>query len=184
MGRQPPHVALDRIAEKGAILTWIKVDHDLRFIRIDKYTYYGVIMMFKVARSAMSIAAMVLTAATVANADSISSAKIGPQPTQLAALAPPAGEAPNSISLPPVVVHPNDGEASIWRSGPRTGWTPRVAAPHFRVWAGYDLAVALHPYTSGIGPCPEGSNGAGSGCSPGHGEVIRPSHYERGPFTD
>jgi hypothetical protein len=57
-----------------------------------------------------------------------------------------------------------------------------VRATHFRVWAGYDADVALHPYTSNCGPCPEGQ--IGTGCGESHGTMIKPSKYERSPFTD
>ena len=50
-----------------------------------------------------------------------------------------------------------------------------VSAPKhdYHVPPGFDVDVALHPYTSGLGPCPEGA--LGSGWKTG---IIKPSHYE------
>lgn len=86
---------------------------------------------------------------------------------------------------------PDNGAATV-TSPPSIAILPPASIPsesptntrndHFRVWPGYDSDVALHPYTSNMGPCPEGI--LGSGCSPAHGEIIKPSHYERAPFTN
>ncbi|MGA8398649.1 MAG: hypothetical protein WB697_02085 [Stellaceae bacterium] len=57
-----------------------------------------------------------------------------------------------------------------------------VTAPHYRVPAGYDADVALHPYTSGLGPCTEGAVPS-QGCHHPTGHPIPPSHYNRPPFT-
>jgi len=73
------------------------------------------------------------------------------------------GAAAAAATLPEVVVHPrNPG--------------------HYRVPAGYDSNVALHPYTSGLGPCPEGANPS-QGCHHPTGNPIPPSHYEQAPFN-
>ena len=65
------------------------------------------------------------------------------------------------------------------------GYTTRAApgrsAPHYRVPAGYDADVALHPYTSGLGPCPQGATPS-QGCHHPTGHPIPPSHYDRPPF--
>jgi hypothetical protein len=45
---------------------------------------------------------------------------------------------------------------------------------HYEVPADFDSNVALHPYTSGLGPCPHGGPGK-CVCS----EVIPPSRYNR-----
>lgn len=55
-------------------------------------------------------------------------------------------------------------------------------SPHYRVPAGYDADVALHPYTSGLGPCTEGATPS-QGCHHDTGHPIPPSHYERPPFN-
>ena len=57
-----------------------------------------------------------------------------------------------------------------------------VTAPHFRVPAGYDADVALHPYTSGLGPCPQAA-APDQGCHHSTSQPIPPSHYDRPPFT-
>lgn len=138
--------------------------------------------MQQIVSRALPIATIVLIAATGIRADPLPSAEVDPLPLQLAALPPAKDEPRNLVSLPAIVVRPMPNAASIWGSSPRAGHPQAVVAPHFRVWTGYDVAVALHPYTSGMGPCPEGS--CGSGCLPEKGEVIRPSHYERSPFSD
>jgi hypothetical protein len=55
-------------------------------------------------------------------------------------------------------------------------------APHYRVPAGYDGDVALHPYTSGLGPCTQAAV-PDQGCRHATGHPIPPSHYDRPPFT-
>ena len=57
-----------------------------------------------------------------------------------------------------------------------------VTPPHYRVPAGYDTDVAMHPYTSGFGPCAEGASPS-QGCHNATSHPISPSHYERPPFT-
>jgi hypothetical protein len=52
---------------------------------------------------------------------------------------------------------------------------------HYKVPPGYDADGSLHPYTSGIGPCPEGASPS-TGCT--HpSTLIAPSSYERPPFN-
>lgn len=68
-----------------------------------------------------------------------------------------------AVTLPEIVVHPRN-------------------PPHFTVPAGYDADAALHPYTSGLGPCPEGASPA-QGCRHPTGNPIPPSRYERAPFN-
>ena len=109
-------------------------------------------------------------------------AKAGPDtPATQLAYAPPAHEVP-TIALPDITVFPREAHPYTSSLGPRASSWTTVRAPHFRVWPGYDSDLTLHAYTSAIGPCPEGQNG--SGCSPPHGSIIAPSHYERRPFTD
>ena len=51
---------------------------------------------------------------------------------------------------------------------------------HYVVPPGYDADVALHPYTSGLGPCTEGAVPS-TGCR--HPKVlIQPSNYDQPPF--
>jgi hypothetical protein len=80
-----------------------------------------------------------------------------------AQIAPPPG---NWMTLPDVNVQS--------RPGPNPG--------HYRVPAGYDADVALHPYTSGIGPCTEGAV-PDQGCRHPAKTPIPPSHYEQPPFN-
>jgi len=82
----------------------------------------------------------------------------------VAQIAPPPG---SPVTLPPVTVQ-----------GQRV---PNPNPHHYQVPAGYDSDVTLHPYTSGIGPCPEGPQ-PDTGCwRPTR--RIQPSHYERPPFN-
>jgi hypothetical protein len=69
---------------------------------------------------------------------------------------------PATATLPDVIVHQNTG--------------------HWTVPAGYDSDVAMHPYTSGIGPCTEGA-APSQGCHHSTGNPISPSRYERPPFN-
>lgn len=57
-----------------------------------------------------------------------------------------------------------------------------IYTQHYRVPVGYDADVAMHPYTSNIGPCPEGA-APSQGCSHPTGTPIQPSHYDHAPFT-
>ncbi len=109
-----------------------------------------------------------VSAATVAALALAACSEIAVPGPQVAAL-PPGAEA--SDVTPPAVTAP---------TGPRASSSGTVRSDSFQVWVGYDADVALHPYTSGVGPCPEGTLGAG--CDPLHGQVIRPSSYERAPF--
>jgi hypothetical protein len=52
-----------------------------------------------------------------------------------------------------------------------SGNAPR--ADHYEVPLDFDGDVASHPYTSGLGPCPDG--GMGARCP----NTIPPSHYNR-----
>lgn len=108
-------------------------------------------------------------------------AEIRPAAAQLAALGSQSAT-PTLLTLPPVTAYPRKVEPHAPDLGPRAASVGALRVPHFRVWDGYDLDVALHPYTSRIGPCPEGSNG--SGCGQPAGQVIKPSRYEQTPFTD
>jgi hypothetical protein len=54
--------------------------------------------------------------------------------------------------------------------------------PHYQVPAGYDADVAMHPYSSGLGPCPDNAQPA-QGCHHPESTPIPPSRYDRPPFT-
>ena len=133
-------------------------------------------------KSAVFSAAMFTGVALVACADPAQRADVGSARTQIAAL-PSDGEASNSIPPSTVAAEgPAYYDPYTTGLGPRASSANTVKAEHFRVWAGYDGDVALHPYTSNVGPCAEGQNG--TGCDRPTGKVIQPSHYERPPFTD
>jgi hypothetical protein len=56
-----------------------------------------------------------------------------------------------------------------------------IPLQHFKVPAGYDANVSMHPCTSGLGPCTEHHD---LGCGPSsRGWVIKSSHYEQSPFN-
>jgi|SRR5579863_636045 len=67
-----------------------------------------------------------------------------------------------STNIPDVVVHQETG--------------------HWTVPAGYDSDVAMHPYTSGLGPCTEGASPS-QGCHHSTGNPLPPSRYDRPPFN-
>jgi hypothetical protein len=113
-------------------------------------------------------AAILIRITAAANASPVPEQSPGPQFVALT----PGNWAATVISPPSIVNLP---PASIPRESPAG-----TRNDHIRVWPGYDSDVALHPYTSNMGPCPEGLLGAG--CSPTHGDIIPPSHYERAPF--
>ncbi len=112
-------------------------------------------------------------AATVANGSS-GSGPLGSCQSpgrEVAALPPANPAAPNSVTLP---------EVNVFGPAPRPGYymAPYVNAfgyktmvEHYQVPPGYDADVALHPYTSGIGPWP----------GPGATMIVvrTPSHYNR-----
>lgn len=88
------------------------------------------------------------------------------------------------LKLPEVVVHPQSWsyDPYVHGQGPRASSMDRIKPEHFTVPVGYDFNVALHPYTSGIGPCTEGASPS-QGCRHPTGNPIPPSHYERAPFN-
>ena len=95
---------------------------------------------------------------------------VAPTATQIAALA-LGGASANAIALPDLAVYASESQPYTSGFSPRGGSENTVRATHFQVWAGYDASVALHPYTSNIGP--------GTEAAP-----IQHSRYERAPFTD
>lgn len=130
-------------------------------------------------KSASLGAAVLATIATVANAPALAA-----DPMQQVAQAP---RAVGAVMLPPVVVHPQP--PASWYDDPYTsGRTERSSSLnhrqfyHYKVPVGYDSNVAMHPYTSGFGPCTEGASPA-QGCRHPTSNPMPPSHYERPPFN-
>ena len=120
-------------------------------------------------RSAMVSAAM-FTGIAMAYAGPMPLSDAEAAATQLAALA-PGRASPGAAKLPNLTVDPRESQPYTSGLSPRGGTANTVRAAHFQVWGGYDASVALHPYTSNIGPGPEAAR-------------IQPSRYERAPFTD
>ncbi len=116
------------------------------------------------------VSAAMFTGIATAYADPVRLSDAKPAATWLAAVAP--GDAPpNAIALPDLIVYAPESQPYASGFSPRGGSANTVRAAHFHVWAGYDASVALHPYTSNIGP--------GTEAAP-----IQPSRYERAPFTN
>ncbi|HVH81246.1 MAG TPA: hypothetical protein VM782_17740 [Stellaceae bacterium] len=93
----------------------------------------------------------------------------------------------SSATLPEVVVRPPTQDPQSYdpyTSGiaGRPSSMNHIYTQHYRVPVGYDADVAMHPYTSNIGPCPEGA-APSQGCSHPTGTPIQPSHYDHAPFT-
>jgi len=131
-------------------------------------------------KSASLGVAMLAAVVTVANASADAA-----EPMQQVAQT--AGAAAGAVTLPEVVVHPSPQPG--WYYDPYTSGRAQrpsslnhVPFQHYKVPIGYDAAVAMHPYTSGFGPCTEGANPA-QGCRHPTGNPIPPSHYERAPFN-
>jgi len=86
-----------------------------------------------------------------------------------------ASQGPGAIALDPPAAH-NPASISVARTlSLRVSSENTVRSEHYEVPPDYDSNVALHPYTSGLGPCPQGGPGKLS-CS---SEVIPPSHHNR-----
>lgn len=120
-------------------------------------------------RFAVVSAAMVTGIAT-AYAGPVPRSDAGSAPTQIAVLA-PGRVSSSAMALPNLTVFSPESQPHTSGFSPRGASANTVRASHFQVWGGYDASVALHPYTSNIGPGPEAA-------------PIQPSHYERTPFTD
>jgi len=108
------------------------------------------------ARSAALGAAILTLGALAANADPVGRTNTAATPPQISAL--PSSTPVPVIQLPPVNV---------------PGYVPST---HYQVPPGYDADVAMHPYTSGLGPCTEGASPS-QGCHHDTGKPISPSHY-------
>jgi hypothetical protein len=72
-----------------------------------------------------------------------------------AALAPMAA----AFSTPAMALGPKASGGNSW---------PDKQAPHYQIPSDYEANVAMHPYTSGAGPCQQGHS---QGCT------LAPSHY-------
>lgn len=119
---------------------------------------------------AMIFAAMITAASTNANAtdrsQQVSQAGTG---------------ATVAMTLPEVVIRPRPDTS--WYYNPYTsGHAQRPSSlnhipyQHYKVPTGYDADVAMHPYTSRLGPCIDASD-------PGRCPPVPLSHYERPPFN-
>jgi hypothetical protein len=84
---------------------------------------------------------------------------------------PAAPSTSSSITLPEVTVY---APYSCHGRGPRVSSCGTIRNEHYEVPLGFDANVAMHPYTSGMGPWP----------GPGTWVIIDkpPSHYERWPW--
>jgi hypothetical protein len=116
------------------------------------------------------VSVVMFTGIAIAYADPVQISDVGTAATQIAALA-ASDASPNTIALPDLAAYAPESQPYMNGFSPRGGSANTVRATHFQVWAGYDASVALHPYTSNIGPGPEAA-------------PIQPSRYERAPFTD
>ncbi len=131
----------------------------------------------------MGLAATVFAAAiTAAHADSTIQTGAPSVSQQVAETVVP------SVSLPPVeVVRPRPQpswyyDPYVTGRGQKASSLEHIPYQHFTVPVGYDKDVTMHPYTSLIGPCPEGASPS-QGCRHDTGKPITPSHYERAPFN-
>ena len=85
-----------------------------------------------------------------------------------------AGQEPTAIAI-------DQNAAQNWASQPvvstfslRVSSHSTARTEHYQVPPDFDSDVTLHPYTSPLGPCPQGGPGKVA-CS----EMIPPSHYNR-----
>jgi len=86
-----------------------------------------------------------------------------------------ASQGPAAIAIGPSTAR-NPAPMTVARTfSLRVSSENAVRAEHYEVPPDYESNVALHPYTSGLGPCPQGGPGK-LACS---SEVIPPSHYNR-----
>ena len=134
----------------------------------------------------ISLKSASLGVAILATITAIANAPAGAAgPTQQVAQT--AGAVAGAVALPEVVVHPRPQPA--WYYDPYTSGRAQrpsslnhIPFEHYKVPVGYDTAAAMHPYTSGFGPCTEGANPS-QGCRHPTGTPMPPSHYERAPFN-
>ena len=119
---------------------------------------------------------MLTAVATAAHADPVNQPDAPKQIAQTPAAA--------ALKLPQVVVHPDSWyyDPYVGGRGQKASSMDHIKSEHFVVPTGYDADVTMHPYTSLLGPCPEGANPS-QGCRHPTGTPITPSHYERPPFN-
>jgi hypothetical protein len=117
---------------------------------------------------------------TIANPPSSSSPLSSSQPPrrELAAL-PPANAvpAPNRVTLPQVTVFGFKIDPRPYSSsgvGPRVSSFGTVRTEHYQVPEDFDANIAMHPYTSGIGPWPGPGSWGPLDKSPSHNNRRRP----------
>jgi hypothetical protein len=95
------------------------------------------------------------------------------------------GGAPSAtVTLPQVTISPAAPYGSLYD----TGHSVKASSEHFipasryQVPTGDDTMAAMHPYTTGLGPCTMNASPA-QGCHHDTSNPIPPSHYERAPFS-
>jgi hypothetical protein len=137
-------------------------------------------MSISLKSASLGVAMLAAAIVTAANAR----ADAGTPMQQVAQI---AGAAAGAVTLPEVMVHPSPQPG--WYYDPYTSGRAQrpsslnhIPFQHYNVPAGYDAAVAMHPYTSGFGPCIMGATPA-QGCRHPTGDPVPPFHYERPPFN-
>ena len=130
-------------------------------------------------KSASLGAAVLAAIAVVANAPAHAA-----EPTRQVAQIP---RAVGTVTLPPVVVRrqpPASWYDDLYTSGRAERPSSLSHRPfyHYKVPVGYDSNMAMHPYTSGFGPCAEGASPS-QGCRQPTSNPMPASHYERPPFN-
>jgi hypothetical protein len=129
--------------------------------------------LLKNTASVIAGTAMTIVLAYIAFTDPAQGADTATVQNQVAA-------APTTVTLPTIVVHPVPDQSWYYDPytsghGPRPSSMHTMKAEHYKVPPGYDANVALHPYTSNFGPCPNGGTGL---CS-----RAASSYYEIWPFN-
>jgi hypothetical protein len=133
-----------------------------------------------IGKSMVLGAALLAGSVAAGNANPVCRANTGscePSGQYFASFPTPAAPSTSSgITLPEVTVYAPYSYApySCHGLGPRVSSCGTIRNEHFEVPLGFDANVAMHPYTSGIGPWP----------GPGTWQIIEkpPSHYERWPW--
>lgn len=84
-----------------------------------------------------------------------------------------ASQGPTAVAISPPEAQ-NPASISVARTlSLRVSSEHAVRADHYEVPPDYDNNTGLHPYTSGLGPCPHGGPGKVN-CN---SEMVPPSHY-------
>jgi hypothetical protein len=115
--------------------------------------------MLTLCKSTILGAAFLAGVAIAANADPLCRAPTGPcqlpGAPQLVALPPSnAASAPDSVILPEVTVFAPYSSRGV---GPRVSSFGTIRTEHYQLPPDYDANVALHPYSSHLGPCLHGT---------------------------